>query len=71
MCKSGENDEPKNIESHADTFPCHYIVFDLLKLKGEDKGNSRLTTRKQLLSDFLNVTIYLYRFNIPIQGDCK
>ena len=26
-------------------------MFDLLKLKGKDKGNSRLTTRKQLLSD--------------------
>nr|WP_232504561.1 DNA ligase D [Solibacillus silvestris] len=49
--KRGKMTNQKNIESNAKTFPCHYIVFDLLKLKGKDKGNSRLTTRKQLLSD--------------------
>lgn len=49
--KRGKMTNQKNIESIAKTFPCHYIVFDLLKLKGKDKGNSRLTTRKQLLSD--------------------
>ncbi|MEK4385893.1 hypothetical protein MKZ25_08785 [Solibacillus sp. FSL W7-1464] len=58
--KRGKMTNQKNIESHADTFPCHYIVFDLLKLKGEDKGNSRLTTRKQLLSDFFE------RHNLPV-----
>ncbi|WP_339199318.1 DNA ligase D [Solibacillus sp. FSL R5-0449] len=50
--KRGKMTNQKNIESNAQTFPCHYIVFDLLKLKGKVKGNSRLTTRKQLLSDF-------------------
>ncbi|WP_339176403.1 DNA ligase D [Solibacillus sp. FSL R5-0691] len=50
--KRGKMTNQKNIETSAQTFPCHYIVFDLLKLKGKDKGNSRLTTRKQLLSDF-------------------
>ncbi|WP_342576069.1 DNA ligase D [Solibacillus sp. FSL K6-1781] len=49
--KRGKMTNQKNIESNAKTFPCHYIVFDLLKLKGKDKGNSLLTTRKQLLSD--------------------
>lgn len=49
--KRGKMTNQKNIELNAKTFPCHYIVFDLLKLKGKDKGNSRLTTRKQLLSD--------------------
>lgn len=57
--KRGKMTNLKNIESNADTFPCHYIVFDLLKLKGKDKGNSRLTTRKQLLSDFFE------RLNLP------
>lgn len=49
--KRGKMTNQKNIESNSKTFPCHYIVFDLLRLKGKDKGNSRLTTRKQLLSD--------------------
>ncbi|MGA4518402.1 DNA ligase D [Solibacillus silvestris] len=49
--KRGKMTNQKNIELNAKTFPCHYIVFDLLKLKGKDKGNSRLTTRKQLISD--------------------
>ncbi|MCM3721441.1 DNA ligase D [Solibacillus isronensis] len=57
--KRGKMTNLKNIESNANTFPCHYIVFDLLKLKGKDKGNSRLTTRKQLLSDFFE------RLNLP------
>lgn len=57
--KRGKMTNLKNIESNADTFPCHYIVFDLLRLKGKDKGNSRLTTRKQLLSDFFK------RLNLP------
>ena len=52
--KRGKMTNQKNIESNAKTFPCHYIVFDLLKLKGKDKGNSRLTTRKQLLSDLFD-----------------
>lgn len=49
--KRGKMTNQKNIELNAKTFPCHYIVFDLMRLKGKDKGNSRLTTRKQLLSD--------------------
>lgn len=37
------------ISRHANTFPCHYVVFDLLKHKGEDQTNRYLSTRKQLL----------------------
>jgi len=58
--KRGKMTNLKNIETNADTFPCHYIVFDLLNLKGKDKGNSRLTTRKQLLSDLFE------RLDLPV-----
>ncbi|MFJ7953917.1 DNA ligase D [Lysinibacillus sp. NPDC096418] len=37
------------ISEHAKAFPCHYVVFDLLKYKGEDQSERYLTTRKQLL----------------------
>ena len=35
------------IRDNAQTFPCHYIVFDLLKYKGKDLNNLSLTKRKQ------------------------
>lgn len=38
------------IATHAKTFPCHYIAFDLLSLKGESLTSKYLKTRKQQLS---------------------
>jgi len=43
--------DAQNIEFHAETFPCHYIVFDVLELKGKSKMNSSLKTRKRLLAN--------------------
>ncbi|ATP39952.1 DNA ligase D [Solibacillus sp. R5-41] len=37
------------ITEHARKFPCHYVVFDLLKYRGEDQFNRYITTRKQIL----------------------
>lgn len=42
------------ILKHAKTFPCHYVVFDLLKHKGEVQDSRYLTTRKQLLEKVLS-----------------
>lgn len=47
--KRGRMKEAQNIKFHLETFPCHYVVFDLLELKGKQKTNSSLKTRKQLL----------------------
>ncbi|MFJ7666689.1 DNA ligase D [Lysinibacillus sp. NPDC097195] len=38
------------IAAHAEAFPCHYIVFDLLLIKGESQTNRYLKTRKQQLA---------------------
>lgn len=57
--KRGKMTNPHNIDAHSLSFPCHYIVFDVLKMAGKDKGNSRLTTRKQLLSNLFE------RLNLP------
>lgn len=38
------------IATHAKSFPCHYVVFDLLYLKGESQANRYLKTRKQQLT---------------------
>ena len=43
--------DAQNIDFHAATFPCHYVVFDILELKGKLKTNSSLKTRKQLLAN--------------------
>lgn len=43
--------DAQNIQFYAETFPCHYVVFDILKLKGKLKTNSSLKTRKQLLAN--------------------
>lgn len=48
--KRGRMNTAETIESHADTFPCHYIAFDLLIYEGKSKINSQLTTRKQMLN---------------------
>lgn len=38
------------IAAHAKSFPCHYVVFDLLQFKGESQTNRYLKTRKQQLT---------------------
>ncbi|MFJ7731638.1 DNA ligase D [Lysinibacillus sp. NPDC097231] len=38
------------IAAHAQSFPCHYIVFDVLNYKGESLTNRYLKTRKQQLA---------------------
>lgn len=38
------------IAAHAKSFPCHYVVFDLLQFKGESQANRYLKTRKQQLT---------------------
>lgn len=40
----------ENIGKHASEFPCHYVVFDLLELKGEKLTELGLDKRKQKLS---------------------
>ncbi|AWE07445.1 DNA ligase D [Lysinibacillus sp. 2017] len=49
--KRGRMQNSQNIESHAESFPCHYIVFDILKIKGLTKTDSHLVTRKQVLTE--------------------
>lgn len=46
---------PDSIAAHLNNFPCHYVVFDILKYKGEVKTNRHLTTRKQLLAKLFTV----------------
>jgi len=59
------------IATHAKTFPCHYIAFDLLTYKGESLTNKYLKTRKQQLSKLfttlkLPVTVN-YEDQCPLQ----
>ncbi|TQR19905.1 DNA ligase D [Psychrobacillus vulpis] len=37
------------ISTHVQQFPCHYVVFDLLKYKGESVTSLPITKRKQTL----------------------
>lgn len=58
--KRGKMTNSNSITSHTNSFPCHYIVFDLLQFKGESIINNDLTIRKQLLTTFFetqNLTI--------------
>ena len=48
--KRGRMRNEQTIEANAASFPCHYIVFDLLKWEGKLKINRHLKTRKQLLA---------------------
>ena len=50
--KRGRLQNHDKIESNAKSFPCHYIVFDLLELEGKSKAKNYLKTRKQLLAKF-------------------
>ena len=63
--KRGRMRDAQTIEQSAATFPCHYIVFDLLKLEGKPKTNSRLHTRKQLLAKFFEAV------SLPTHVDYK
>ena len=47
--RRGKMRKTANIQKHAQAFPCHYIVFDVLKMNGQSKIESDLTTRKQLM----------------------
>ncbi len=49
--KRGRMKDAQNIEINVETFSCHYVVFDILQLKGKLKTNSSLKTRKQLLTN--------------------
>ncbi|WP_017380726.1 DNA ligase D [Paenisporosarcina sp. TG-14] len=40
------------IMKHVQEFPCHYIVFDLLKVKGEVQTDFSITKRKHKLQKF-------------------
>ncbi|MCL1701668.1 DNA ligase D [Lysinibacillus sp. Bpr_S20] len=62
------------IAAHAKDFPCHYIVFDVLRYKGESLTNKYLKTRKQQLSKLftslkLPVTVN-YEDQCPLQAIC-
>ncbi|WP_341323555.1 DNA ligase D [Solibacillus sp. FSL H8-0523] len=52
--KRGKLRNGQNVEASAESFPCHYIVFDLLEYVGKSKVNSPLTVRKQLLKELFN-----------------
>lgn len=53
--KRGKMTNTKSIESHAKSFPCHYIVFDLLQFEGESYTNSDLKVRKSLITKFFGM----------------
>ncbi|SDN07651.1 bifunctional non-homologous end joining protein LigD [Psychrobacillus sp. OK028] len=44
----------ESISKNAQTFTCHYIVFDLLQYKGKDLTNLSLTKRKQQMGRLFN-----------------
>lgn len=46
----GRMQKKEVIAAHATSFPCHYIVFDLLSYQGESQMNRYLKTRKQQLN---------------------
>lgn len=53
--KRGKMNNAQIIESNAEVFPCHYIVFDVLQIEGKSKFNNRLSSRKQLLVELFNI----------------
>ena len=63
--KRGRMRNEQTIEVNAASFPCHYIVFDILKWEGKLKTNSRLNTRKQLLAECFNT------LNLPTRVNYK
>lgn len=51
--KRGRMRNAETIAAHAKKFPCHYVVFDLLVLKGEKQQNRYFSSRKQSLSKLM------------------
>ncbi|MCL7746271.1 DNA ligase D [Halalkalibacter alkaliphilus] len=48
----GRMKNQSNITKHAKEFPCHFIVFDVMRLKGELLVNRTLKKRKEILEGF-------------------
>ncbi len=44
------------IKKHAREFPCHLIVFDLLRYKGKSQTNSQYTKRNEILHKLFKTT---------------
>lgn len=59
----GRMKNENSITNHSQSFPCHYVAFDLLKFKGESLTNHSLTKRKQQLNTLFQ------RINLPISID--
>lgn len=51
------------IKQHAKSFPCHYVVFDYLKEKGESIANLKYTKRKQKLNDLFKQLDFPLKLN--------
>lgn len=51
------------IDQHVRKFPCHYVVFDLLKLKGIDQSETSLIKRKSTLKELFG------RLSLPAKVD--
>ncbi|MEO4052057.1 DNA ligase D [Solibacillus sp. CAU 1738] len=52
--KRGRMRNAETIAAHAKQFPCHYVIFDLLLLKGEEQQNRYLSSRKQSLMKWMS-----------------
>ena len=50
----GRMQNKETIKKNAETFACHYIVFDLLQSKGKDLTKIPLTKRKQQIGQLFN-----------------
>ena len=48
----------KVISKHVENYPCNYIIFDLLRIKGDDLTNDPLTYRKSELRQTFSVEWY-------------
>ncbi|WP_243291756.1 DNA ligase D [Bacillus sp. FJAT-47783] len=45
----------EKIRAHTDDFPCHYVVFDILSIKGVDISKTPLIERKEKLQQLFDV----------------
>ena len=52
--KRGKLRNGQNVEASAESFPCHYIVFDLLEYGGKSNVNSPFNVRKKILKELFN-----------------
>ena len=48
--KRGKMRKASKIEENAKSFPCHYIIFDVMQMNGQAQTKEDLATRKQLLT---------------------